>query len=310
MTKRCWMSFVSNLILFSMKTKSVPKRLSKTKRNSLSFLFVKSQLYGKPKAPRKRPKNQTDFRVELSRQYDYSLVIHLADVIPPHFAAIQTVNVPLSSTFIQYLQSSSRLDIYFSSKPSMHFCLEIPGSPSRLYIEVNLPDLASILYGLSSNCLVLYGHVADEVLVVDVTVKPSAIWTRSDFNPNCVSELQYDKIISFLRFHMWPMGKFSDSVELPLFSHHTENRKEFKNSLNSIYRIIRASHSENSSMWNDSSIQQPATIKADLLQYQIEAVRWMVFRELDSVPIVNPNWFSSFYLKIQDDLYFSALTGQ
>ena len=297
-----------------MRTKSAPRFLPKRDQSSHAFMYIRK--FSRPfdlsdAKSRKRPKNVPDVRLELSRTYDYSLSIHMQTEVPPASFCLQSVSLPFSSSLLIYFTKSHRVDIYFSSSSQVALCFKTGASRERVVINAEFPNLSFILYGLSSTSLILYGRIVGQSLEIDVVVKSTAILTTPDFVQYAISSQQFEKIFSFITLQIWPHDGSLDKLKLPLFSNQIETQEEFLESLNFIYATVQANHLLKSSLWNDASIQQPVEIKVDLLPYQIDAVRWMIYREKNCSSVVDPDWLHSYFVRInEDNLYFSALTGQ
>ncbi|VDD80986.1 unnamed protein product [Mesocestoides corti] len=295
-----------------MRQKSPPYFLSKSARAALSFTHIPVLLpqVDTPRQCRKRPKNIPDARLDLSRSFDHSLTVFM-DCGPCHRSnCLQSVTLPFSASLLVYFKRARRVDIYFCDSPQMALCFEDAASRERFVIMTDLPNLSFILYGLSSASLSVHGTVVADQLQVDVCVKSSAIFDTPNFIQYATSQQQFDKLFNFITLQIWPQDATLDSLRLPLFSQLSETQEEFITSLKAFYALIQSTHIRESAEWNDHNIVQPKEIKIDLLPYQIDAIRWMVFREGNSVPIVDQKWIYPYFVKINDEnLFFSALSG-
>ncbi|VDM18554.1 unnamed protein product, partial [Hydatigera taeniaeformis] len=296
-----------------MRKKSAPRFLSKRAQAARSFMHVRALPFSsqvEQNQSRKRSRNIPDIKFDLSRTYDHSLAIHMCAEIPPNSVCLQSLSLPFSSTLLSYFRQSRRVDIYFSSLPQMTLCFESQESRERVVLNADFPNLSFILFGLSSNSLSLFGRVVAQSVEVNVIVKSSAILTTSTFIQYAISPLQFEKIFSFITLQIWPLDGSLDKFRLPLFVDISETQEEFIASLNSVYASVQHTHMAESSQWNDLNICQPKEIKIDLLPYQVDAIRWMIFRERNIFPIVDPSWLSPYFVRMnEDNLFFSTLTG-
>ncbi|KAH9284624.1 E3 ubiquitin-protein ligase SHPRH [Echinococcus granulosus] len=296
-----------------MRRKSLPRFLSKRAQAARFFVHIRvpsPPSSVEPKQPRKRSKNLPDVKFDLSRTYDHSVAIQMCAEIPSNSICLQSLSLPFSSSLLSYFSQSRRADIYFSSSPRMALCFEAPESRERVVLNADFPNLSFILFGLSSTSLSLYGRVVAQSLEVDVIVRSSAIFTTSNFIQYAISSQQFEKIFSFITLQIWPQDGTLDELRLPLFSDLSETQEEFIASLDSVYTAVQHTHLVESSWWNDPNICQPKEIKIDLLPYQVDAIRWMIFREKNCLPVVDPKWLSPYFVRInEDNLFFSTLTG-
>ncbi|VDO09977.1 unnamed protein product [Rodentolepis nana] len=278
--------------------------------------------------PETRSRNKQSYKIQLSRIFQHSLTIQMRSPDQSHSDIIGTAGFDLQVYIIKHLDRCNSVDIFFSLSGHACFYGKLSNNEHRK-LEVLMPvSLVSIFYGLSSVNLALFGRIVNDKLVVDITLNPSFIWDQLHFKPTCISETQYQKIMSFLKWSgskikeeqshgmeipkdfPLPLTLSVEELNIPVLTHDIESSEEFKKSLELIYDLVQESNISNAYKWNDLSILQPSAMKATLHPYQLEAVRWMIYRELEkSKDVIDPTWFSSYFLHFNENLFFSTVTG-
>lgn len=321
--------YLNIFCVVSMRTKIKAEKLSKP--NGLSRSFVYKCL---PSAlPQTRSKNKQSYKTQLSRIFQHSLTVQMKNPVRSQCDIIGTASFPLQFYILQHLDRCTSVDIFFSLHGHACFYGKLPNNEHQRLEVLMSAHLVSTFYGLSSSNLVLFGRIEDDKLVIDVMLNPSLIWNQLHFKPTCTSEAQFHKIMSFLKWSgsmireerrhrrekikdllspsSYQSSENCEELSLPVLSHDVESSEEFKKSLECIYELVQESNIWNAHKWNDQSIPQPSAIKATLHPYQLDAVRWMIYRESDtSKEVVDPTWFSSYFLQFNENLFFSTVTGR
>uniref|UniRef100_A0A0X3PX32 Helicase ATP-binding domain-containing protein n=1 Tax=Schistocephalus solidus TaxID=70667 RepID=A0A0X3PX32_SCHSO len=203
--------------------------------------------------------------------------------------------------------------MFFFNKSSSTICFEDRSPPhKRSLVDADLSDAAFFLYGASASCFVLFASV-DVSLRIDVSVKESHIFSTMDFMRNPLNPTQFEKVVACVTLQKLTSQGFLDSFHLPLYAHDMETQEEFVCSLKVAYSCIQRSHSP---ICNPADrISQPNQVKIKLLDYQLDAIRWMLTREAGTNNPVDANWIKSFFVPVTavdakgGPLYFSSLTG-
>lgn len=270
-------------------------------------------------APSQKPPQKTESRIkkrpnvrwELLRSFDHCLTVFMEGKPGVKLNCLQSINLPMSPAFLASFKRSRRVDIYFNSSDKLSFCFEKADTREKHVVTAIIPYITYLLYGITTTSFRVYGSVLHSNIQLEVCVRDAAILKTRDVVQYGVCQSQFDKIFSFLTLQFWDEEKKLESLRLPIFEQLSENQDEFISSTIAIYSVIQQLHTRDALVWNLKELKQPSEVKIQLLPYQLEAVRWMVYRERNVQPPVNPDLIYRYFLKLsEDNLFFSALSGQ
>ncbi|VDK80081.1 unnamed protein product, partial [Dibothriocephalus latus] len=261
-----------------MRQKRCPSFLSHKQRVELSFSHFVNDIYRpivKPASRCKRKKKNVDPKRELYALHEHSISLVMQSP-PASSVCLHSISVPLSSVLLSFFARSRRVDIFFSES-SFTLCFEDSNPPhKRSLIDADLSDAAFLLYAASASCFLLFASIEVSSLRIDVS---------------------------------WSL----DDCRLPLYVHDMETQEEFVGSIKVAYSCIQRSHS---SICNPADrISQPNQVTVKLLEYQLDAIRWMLTREAGVNSPVDSKWIKSFFVPVttanaeDGPLYFSIVTG-
>ncbi|KAL7060545.1 hypothetical protein AAHC03_09934 [Spirometra sp. Aus1] len=232
---------------------------------------------------------------------------------PASSFCLHSISVPLSSVFLDFFARARRVDIFFNES-SFTLCFEDRNSPhKRSLIDADLSEAAFLLYAASASCFLLFASVEVSSLRIDVTVKENQIFSTTDFIESPLSPTQFDKVSACVALQELASQWSPDYLRVPLYVHDMETQEEFVSSLKVAYSCIQRSHS--SICGARDRLPQPKQVKIRLLDYQLDAIRWMLLREAGISSPVNADWIKSFFIPVTatnaegGPVYFSTLTG-
>lgn len=301
-----------------MRTKALPSFLPLSTRRQICFTYHGKVdfglLPGSSKTCKKGKKRTilTYEQRELTAQYPHSIC--LSAVPAPEAFLLHTLSFPIGFSTFAAINPGKKLHLFFDKK-SLLFLMESQ-DVVREFIITGAEHLTPLLFAASCTQFVVHYHISNETMHLDICLKSRCLIASDEFQTRATPIQQYEKVLDFLTLQLLDGdAPYPPQMKEFVCGDHTETQPEFISLIRLLYDCAQSYHERSRNLWDRPDLLvQNKKIIAVLRPYQIDAVKWMIYREMNLLTIDKKELFDYLFRPIKigsagRTIYFSLLTG-
>ncbi|TPP63587.1 E3 ubiquitin-protein ligase SHPRH [Fasciola gigantica] len=301
-----------------MRTKALPSFLSLNTRKQICFTYHGkidfTSLPGSSKTHKKGRRRATLTCEQRELMARYPHFINLSASPASEDLLIHTLSFPIGFSTLAAINSDMKLQLFFDKK-SLLFLMESQDIV-REFIITGAERLTPLLFAASCSQFEVHYHISNEIMHLDICLKPRCLLTSDELQTRPAPLQQYEKVLDFLTLQLLDGdAHYPPLLKEFVYGTHTETQPEFICLVRLLYDCAQTYHEATRSLWDRPDLfVQNMKITATLRPYQIDAVKWMVYREMNSFTVDKEELFDYLFRPIklgpgERTVYFSLLTG-
>lgn len=293
-----------------MRIKSVPTFLSNKIRVLQSFIYypgINSIQSTRKQTKSKKKSTFISEQKQILELYPHYVLVYFCPACSDNL--LQTIILPTNEILSRLLDSCNKITLYFNKDSILFF---LSSENIQQYIISSTDVITALLFAASSNVLVIHIRISLKCIYLDVCFRESALSQPDCFPEHPISIENYKKVCDFLTFQN--LGDVDYMKSKPfIYELLSETQSEFVVLLKILFDHAQSYHESNREIWDlPIVLPQNEFIITQLRSYQVDAVKWMVYREHNPIAIDSRNILDSLFLPIlneENNLYFSIYTG-